>query len=91
MVAGSAHSGVYVRAKELKNLEKLFEQKGWHFEKADDGLKVAGVKTDEVGVAAFHAGVPLLELTSKGASLEEALLELTADSQEYHAHTEAKK
>jgi ABC-2 type transport system ATP-binding protein len=91
MVAGSTHGGVYVRAKELHHLEKLFTQKGWHFEKADDGLKISGVKTDEVGVAAFHAGVPVLELASRGASLEEAFLELTADSQEYHAHTEVKK
>jgi len=93
MVAGSAHAGVYVRAKELKPLEKLFDQRGWHFERSDEGLKVAGVKSDEVGVAAFEAGVPVLELANRGASLEEAFLELTADSQEYHARpdTEAKK
>jgi ABC-2 type transport system ATP-binding protein len=51
--------------------------------KEQNGLKLTGVKTDQVGKIAFEAGIPVLELTSHVASLEEAFLELTADAQEY--------
>lgn len=83
IVAGSSHSSVFVRAASLAKLEKLFASKSWAYEKQDDGLRVSGVKTDQIGKAAFDAGVAVLELANHSASLEEAFLELTADSQEY--------
>jgi ABC-2 type transport system ATP-binding protein len=39
--------------------------------------------SDRIGMLAFKAGIPLFELTVRSASLEDAFLELTADSQEY--------
>lgn len=83
LISGSAHSGVFVRAANLTKLEKLFTDKSWTYEKADGGLNVNGIKTDEIGKAAFAAGVPVLELANRSASLEEAFLELTAGSEEY--------
>ncbi|HEV7454980.1 MAG TPA: ATP-binding cassette domain-containing protein, partial [Candidatus Saccharimonadales bacterium] len=91
IIAGSAHSSVFVRADGLRKLEHLLQEKSWDFKPADGGLKVTGVKTDEIGELAFHAGIPILELSKQAASLEEAFLELTADSQEYQTHLEAKK
>ncbi len=85
IVSGSTHSSVFVRVDDLSKLENLFEHENWHFEKADHGLRVTGVKTDEIGKRAFHAGLTVLELANHTASLEDAFLELTAGAAEYHA------
>jgi ABC-2 type transport system ATP-binding protein len=52
---------------------------------AGDALLVQGMAADRVGDLAFTSGVPLHELTSAHASLEEAFMELTAASVEFHA------
>jgi ABC-2 type transport system ATP-binding protein len=51
----------------------------------DGSLLVQGMPTERVGDIAFEAGVRLHELSRARASLEEAFMELTADSVEYHA------
>lgn len=86
LIAGSAHSGVFVRIANLSRFEKILKQKLLVYEKADGGLRVSGVKTDDVGKLAFETGLPVLELTSHTASLEEAFLELTAGEEEYIPH-----
>ncbi|HUS25959.1 MAG TPA: ATP-binding cassette domain-containing protein [Nevskiaceae bacterium] len=92
LLSGSTHSGVFVRAGNVSKLEAALTTKKIAFQKADGGLKLTGVKTDEIGKLAFQAGVPVLELANHNASLEEAFLELTAGTEEYKAHTtEAKK
>jgi ABC-2 type transport system ATP-binding protein len=88
LVAGSAHSGVYVRVPDLSKLVVALKKSGHTYVKLDDGIKVANVTTDEVGKMAFAAGTPVLELTNQSASLEEAFLELTADAQEYKTRGE---
>jgi ABC-2 type transport system ATP-binding protein len=88
LVAGSAHSGVYVRVPDLSKLVVALKKSGHTYVKLDDGIKVANATTDEVGKMAFAAGTPVLELTNQSASLEEAFLELTADAQEYKTHGE---
>ncbi len=84
LISGSAHSGVFVRAGSLSKLEQALSGKKIAFEKGDGGLHVTGVKSDEVGKLAFAAGTPVLELSNKTASLEEAFLELTAGAEEFH-------
>jgi ABC-2 type transport system ATP-binding protein len=49
------------------------------------GLDVSGLSADTVGDTAFAAGIAILELTPKRASLEEAFMEMTHDSVEYTA------
>jgi len=49
---------------------------------------VGGATTDEIGKLAFEIGVPLYELANQQASLEDAFLELTAGSEEYHAKSQ---
>lgn len=83
LIAGSAHSGVFVRAQHLTRLEAALRKANIKFEARDDGLKVTGKSTDDIGKLAFKAGTPVLELTSQSASLEEAFLELTAGAEEY--------
>jgi ABC-2 type transport system ATP-binding protein len=49
----------------------------------DKSLTVSGLTSDQVGEAAFQAGVTVYELTPQRASLEEVFMDLTADSVEY--------
>jgi ABC-2 type transport system ATP-binding protein len=89
LIAGSTHAGVYVRVSGVTNLEKRLKTEKLAYTKLDDGLKITGATTDEVGKLAYEAGVQVLELTNRSASLEEVFLELTETSQEYK--TEAQK
>lgn len=91
LISGSSHSTIFVRAANMAKLEKALDRGAIPFMKSDGGLKISGVKTDKVGQLAFTAGVPLLELANHSASLEEAFLELTADSQEYQTKKGSKK
>jgi ABC-2 type transport system ATP-binding protein len=50
----------------------------------DDRLEVVGMRSDEIGDIAARHGIPIHELTPQRASLEEAFMELTHDSVEYH-------
>ena len=90
LIAGSSHSSVFVR---VSNATKLSDVLKTHdkftVETSDNGLTVQGAKTDEIGKIAFDAGLTVLELTNRSASLEEAFLELTAGAQEYRTHVKA--
>ncbi|MFC5884123.1 ATP-binding cassette domain-containing protein [Kitasatospora sp. CM 4170] len=48
-------------------------------------ITVTGLPADRIGALASEHGIPLTELTTRTASLEEAFMELTADSVEYLA------
>jgi ABC-2 type transport system ATP-binding protein len=50
-----------------------------------DVLHVAGLTADQVGTAAWQAHLPVFELMPARASLEEAFMQVTQDSVEYHA------
>lgn len=91
LVAGSAHSGVFVRTPNLSKLEATLKTASIDYEKLEGGLKITGKKTDEIGKLVFAAGMPVLELASRNASLEEAFFEITADSEEYATKLEPKK
>lgn len=91
LISGSGQSNVFVRAQNITKLEDALRQRKFPFKKSDGGLKISGVKTDAIGQLAFTAGVPLLELANHSASLEEAFLELTADSQEYKSKKDGEK
>jgi ABC-2 type transport system ATP-binding protein len=83
LLNGSGHSGVLVRSPKLSLLERALLGRKATVAKADNGLKVSGMTTDEIGKLAFESGVPLYELSPQIASLEEAFLEITAGSEEY--------
>jgi ABC-2 type transport system ATP-binding protein len=83
LVSGSAHSGVFVRTKNIKKLQEALTAKKVNFEAQDDGLKVIGKSTDEIGKLAFDAGLAVLELANRAASLEEVFLELTEGTEEF--------
>jgi ABC-2 type transport system ATP-binding protein len=54
-------------------------------EAADGALLVPGTGREHVGDLAFEAGIPVHELTTEGASLEEVFLELTAETADVDA------
>lgn len=84
LISGNSKSSVFVRVNKLSALQKALQQKGMACEPLDGGLKVMGVKTDEVGKVAFDSKLTILELANHQASLEDAFLELTAGAQEYN-------
>lgn len=76
-------AAVFVRGSNLSSLEKELKQAGYSYTKSHHGLNVAADKTDDIGILAHQAKITLLELTRREASLEDAFLELTEDTQEY--------
>lgn len=91
LISGSTRSSVFVRAGNAKKLEKVLGDKKLEFTVLDGGLNVTGSTTDAIGKAAFDAGLTILELANRQASLEEVFLELTEGSEEFKAHTKAGK
>jgi ABC-2 type transport system ATP-binding protein len=51
----------------------------------DDTLIVTGLECRDVGIIAADAGITLYELSRQEASLEEAFMEMTRGSEEFHA------
>jgi ABC-2 type transport system ATP-binding protein len=85
LIAGSTHSGVFVRVQHQAKLETALKKAAIQFTIQDAGLKIVGQQSDEIGKLAFNVGTPVLELVNQAASLEEAFLELTANVEEYKA------
>lgn len=83
LVAGNSKSTVFVRSSNITKLEDVLKQKSIAAKQLNHGLEITGAKTDEVGKLAFSAGIPLLELSTHSASLEEVFLELTEGSEEF--------
>ncbi len=57
-------------------------------ETGNGSLEVDGGKAEQIGELAARHGVVLHELSPQQASLEEAFMQLTAESVEYHAHAQ---
>jgi len=87
LVSGSKQNGVFVRTSAMSKLEHALHRAGVAYERVDGGLKITAKTTDEVGQLAYSANIPVLELASRRASLEEVFLELTEGAEEYVAHS----
>ena len=85
-VASASGAAVRVRTPAADLLVRAVTAKGATTSTDDDGsIEVRGMSTEQIGDLAFSEGIRLHELTTVRASLEEAFMELTADSVEYHA------
>jgi ABC-2 type transport system ATP-binding protein len=99
-VAGAARTTVLVRTTDPAALAALLLRRGATVDRgsadrnaaagpvtvAEAGvLVVGGVGTDDVGRIAGAAGITLLELTARQASLEDAFMELTGDAARFRA------
>ncbi|MFE9815046.1 ABC transporter ATP-binding protein [Streptomyces sp. NPDC005773] len=74
---------VTVRTPDAVALTPLLTAEGAEVVPDGDRLSVTGLTAARIGELALHHRVLLHELTTIGASLEEAFMELTADSVEY--------
>ncbi|MEV0676891.1 ABC transporter ATP-binding protein [Actinosynnema sp. NPDC050436] len=78
---------VQVRSPQLEQLRPLLAAHGRVTEGAADGaLVVHGVEAAAIGEVAAANGITLHELSPRLGSLEEAFMQLTRESVEYHGH-----
>jgi len=85
-VSRSSLNAVTVRSPQADRLAALLREHAAAVTAESDGaLTVTGMEPARIGELAFHAGIMLHELATRVATLEEAFLEATADSQEYQA------
>ncbi len=85
-VEQAGRRAVLVRTPDGSRLRAALEQHGAQITLDGDGaLHVSGIEAADIGQAAADTGTVLHELTPQRASLEEAFMELTRDSVEYHA------
>jgi ABC-2 type transport system ATP-binding protein len=85
-VGHAAAGDVLVRTPEAVALSRVLAAPGVTV--TDDGsdvLRVSGVTAEQIGATAWRAHLPVYELTPERASLEEAFMQVTRDSVEYHA------
>jgi ABC-2 type transport system ATP-binding protein len=88
-IARSSGAAVRVRTPSPDQLVLALTDKGGTATTDGDGsLLVRGMTTEAVGDIAFEQGIRLHELSLMRASLEEAYMEVTADSVEYHAEVQ---
>jgi ABC-2 type transport system ATP-binding protein len=85
-IAESSEQFVRVRSPQIDRLEELLRAKGAVVRRETDGaLAVSGLPAPEIGDVAGNNGIFLHELATQSASLEEAFMELTRESVEFHA------
>nr|WP_203590171.1 ATP-binding cassette domain-containing protein [Streptomyces sp. SID13031] len=86
VIAGSSRTTVRIRIPAPAELALLRDSLAGEADQVDEGpnqLIVAGVPAERIGDLAHELGVRLHELHTERASLEEAYMELTADSVQY--------
>ncbi|MEV0645000.1 ATP-binding cassette domain-containing protein [Phytomonospora sp. NPDC050363] len=77
--------GVFVRSPRLDDLSAVLTAAGAEVAAEKGGLSVHGLAVPAIGDLAAGKGIALHEVTPRGASLEEAYMQLTAESVEYRA------
>src|SRR6478752_404730 len=82
-IARSTRSSVRVRSPQLAQLRIALQAAGLEITDLDDALEVNEAPIEQIGDIAFRAGLPLHELAGQSGSLEQAFIQLTADSVEY--------
>ncbi|MFF3483338.1 ABC transporter ATP-binding protein [Streptomyces sp. NPDC002701] len=86
----NSRSYVRIRSPQRETLLDVLRGAGITAVEAGGGtLEVDGVRAEDLGELAAQHRVVLHELSPQQASLEEAFMQLTAESVEYHAHTGA--
>jgi ABC-2 type transport system ATP-binding protein len=85
-IAQSAQNFVRVRSPQMEELARAVVAAGGTTRPEEDGaLAISGLPIGAVGDLARDAGIAVHELSPQLASLEEAFMELTRDSVEFHA------
>jgi len=88
ILAASTRTAVHVRSPRADQLAQLLQGPKISITTTEQySLTVTGLSAETISDTAAGAGIPLHELTTVGASLEEAYMDLTKDDVEYHAGT----
>jgi ABC-2 type transport system ATP-binding protein len=88
-VAQTTASSVTVRTPQSLQLRDLLLGPDVSVSSTQDGeLNVTGLSAEHIGTIAWQAHLPLHELTTVRASLEDAYMQVTKDSVEYATHEE---
>lgn len=84
LIRGATVGAVLVRTQDAERLANLLHD-AQHVERpAPDALQVTGMDSAAIGIVAAREQIPLIELTPQQATLEEAFMEITRDSVEFH-------
>jgi ABC-2 type transport system ATP-binding protein len=84
-IAGNSRAHTRVRSPQGEQLAAALTGRGGQVTASDGYLEVDGMSTDQVGDIAAAEGLTVHELFTQRSSLEEAFMEMTRDSVEYHA------
>ena len=84
-IAQNSAGGVRVRTPQVEAMRDAFDRAGVKVIDVDKFLQVEGMTTDEVGDLAAANHITIHELFAQRSSLEEAFMEMTRDSVEFHA------
>ncbi|MEV6103344.1 ATP-binding cassette domain-containing protein [Streptomyces sp. NPDC051940] len=85
-VASAGRDEVTLRSPQTGRLAELLRGPGVRITSTGPGaLTVTGTTPEDIGLTAAAHGVPVFELTPHRVSLEEAFMDLTRESVEYHA------
>ncbi len=86
-ITTNANQYVRVRTPRTDELAGLLVAQGARVQREDDGsLAVSDLSAEQIGVTCGNAGIFLYELSPQSASLEEAFMEMTRESVDYHGH-----
>jgi ABC-2 type transport system ATP-binding protein len=89
-IEANARGDVLVRSPRPGDLAGLLSAQGATVAtEGDDGLAVSGLDAAAIAGLAAARDIPVHELTPRHASLEQAYLDITKDSVEYHAWSQA--
>ncbi|HYJ74630.1 MAG TPA: ATP-binding cassette domain-containing protein [Kineosporiaceae bacterium] len=84
-IAENSQARTRVRSPQREQLADALVADGGRVTPVDGYLEVEGMTTDQVGDVAATKGLTIHELFTQRSSLEEAFMEMTRDSVEYHA------
>jgi len=84
-IAANSQAHTRVRSPQGDQLMAALSARGAQVTRTEGYLQVDGMSTDQVGDIAAGEGLTVHELFTQRSSLEEAFMELTRDSVEYHA------
>ncbi|WP_439385003.1 ABC transporter ATP-binding protein [Amycolatopsis lexingtonensis] len=88
-VARAAENTVKVRSPQLAELRDALERASAGVTGDDTGLVVSGMDSDKIGEIAAANRIVLHELSPQTGSLEQAFMQITGDSVEYHTGLDA--
>jgi ABC-2 type transport system ATP-binding protein len=88
-VARAAENTVKVRSPQLPALREQLVRASAQVTDSGNALVVSGMDSDKIGEIAASANIVLHELSPQTGSLEQAFMQITGDSVEYHTGLEA--